>query len=154
MPRGRRRGQTTTSSPQPDASAQEQEQRYQIDVKAFEASGRSFALVVKSRRCTYCTECENRPQEEGPELRAAKEYVDQVADNCCHKPDFLLPGTPLTEAVFRLLLANRNRPMTLNEIEAGLAAAWTSAIYLKNLSGPVLERLLDNPNEYLIRGLD
>jgi len=139
-----------SSKPEPET----QEPRYFIDVAAFEAAGRSFALMAKSRRCAYCTECENRPQEEGFVLRDASEYVEQIVDFCCHKPDYLLPGTPLTEAVFRLLLANRNRSMTLDEIEAGLAAAWTSAIYLKNLSDQVLERLLERPNEYSIRRVE
>ena len=152
MPRRRRTTQTTTVDSEPEPEVQEP--RYFIDVGAFEAAGRSFALMVRSRRCVYCTECENRPQEENLVLRDASEYMDQITDFCCHKPDYLLPGTPLTEAVFRLLLANRNRPMTLNEIEAGLAAAWTSAIYLKNLSDQVLERLLERPNEYSIRRVE
>ena len=152
MPRRRRTGQATTVDPEPGSEMQEP--RYFIDAKAFEAARRSFALIVRSRRCAYCTECENRPQEESHALRDASEYMGQIADYCCHKPDYLLPGTPLTEAVFRLLLANRNRPMTLNEIEAGLAAAWTSAIYLKNLSDRVLERLLDRPSEYCIRRVE
>jgi len=149
MPRRRRTGQATTVDSEPGPEMQEP--RYFIDVKAFETASRSFALIVRSRRCAYCMECENRPQEEGHALRDASEYVNQIADFCCHKPDYMLPGTPLTEAVFRVLLANKNRPMTLNEIEAGLAAAWTSAIYLKNLSDRVLERLLNRPNEYCIR---
>ena len=152
MPRRRKAGQAATVDS--ESGSETAEPRYFIDVKAFEAAGRSFALIVKSRRCVYCTECENRPQEEGHALRDASEYMDQIADYCYHKPDYLLPGTPLTEAVFRLLLANRNRPMTLNEIEAGLAAAWTSAISLKTLSDRVLERLLDRPNEYCIRRVE
>lgn len=148
MPRGRRTQQRTTAEMDPEAETAEP--RYAIDINGYEAASRSFAQMVKSRRCVYCTDCENQPQEEAPGLRDAREYVEQIAEFCCHKSDYLLPGTPLTEAVFRLLLANRNRPMTLEEIEAGLAAAWTSAIYLKNLSGDVLKKLLDNPNEYLI----
>ena len=152
MPRRRRTAATTAVSS--EAEPEVQEPCYFIDVEALEAVGRSFALMVRSRRCSYCMECENRPQEEGLVLREASEYMDQIADFCCHKPDYLLPGTPLTEAVFRLLLATRNRPMTLGEIEAGLAAAWTSAIYLKNLSDQVLERLLERPNEYHIRRVE
>ena len=152
MPTRRRTTPTTTVDSEPEPAAQEP--RYFIDVEAIEAARRSFALMVRSRRCVYCTECENRPQEEDLVLRDTSEYMNQIADFCCHKPDFMLPGTPLTEAVFRLLLANRNRPMTLNEIEVGLAAAWTSAIYLKNLSDQVLERLLERPNEYSIHRVE
>ena len=148
------RRRRAVEAPSAEAEPEVKTPHYFIDVKAFEAAGRSFAFAVKNRRCTYCMECEIRPQEDEVMLRDVSEYMDQIAENCRTKPDYLLPGTPLTEAVFRLLLANRNRPMTLGEIQSGLAAAWTSAIYLKNLSDEVLERLLNGVNEYCIRRVD
>ena len=76
----------------------------------------------------------------------------KVISNICSKePDFLLPGTPITEAVFKLLLANTNKAMTLDEIQSGLTTAWASVIYLKNLTDDVLRRMLDQENEYFIR---
>ena len=70
---------------------------------------------------------------------------------CANEPEFLLPGTPITEAVFRLLLANLNKAMTLAEIQSGLTDAWASVIYLKNLSDEVLRRMLEQENDYFIR---
>jgi hypothetical protein len=70
---------------------------------------------------------------------------------CANEPEFLLPGTPITEAVFRLLLANSNKAMTLAEIQSGLTEAWASVIYLKNLTDEVLSRMLEQENDYFIR---
>jgi hypothetical protein len=76
----------------------------------------------------------------------------KVMSNICSKePDFLLPGTPITEAVFKLLLANTNKAMTIDEIQSGLTTAWASVIYLKNLSDDVLRRMLNEENEYFIK---
>ena len=40
--------------------------------------------------------------------------------------------------------------MTIDEIYSGLTDAWTSGIYLKNLSDEILSLILQNDNEYLI----
>jgi hypothetical protein len=79
------------------------------------------------------------------------EYMKVMSNICSKEPDFLLPGTPITEAVFKLLLANTNKAMTLDEIQSGLTMAWSSVIYLKNLSDDVLRRMLDQENDYFIK---
>ena len=79
------------------------------------------------------------------------EYMKVMSNICAKEPDFLLPGTPITEAVFKLLLANTNKAMTLDEIQSGLTIAWASVIYLKNLSDDVLRRMLDQENDYFIK---
>ena len=80
----------------------------------------------------------------------AAEYMKIMSTICSGKSDFLLPGTPITEAVFKLLASNSNKPMTIDEIYSGLTDAWTSVIYLKNLSDEILSLILQNDNEYLI----
>ena len=79
------------------------------------------------------------------------EYMKVMSNICAKEPDFLLPGTPITEAVFKLLLANTNKAMTLDEIQSGLATAWASVIYLKNLSDDVVRRMLNKENDYFIK---
>ena len=125
---------------------------YAVDIKAFEASGKSFQYAAFSRLCWrgHCAVCEGSQQPASTPTRPANEYLKVLQAECSKEPDFLLPGTPITEAVFRLLLANGNRPMTMQEIQSGLTAAWASVIYLKNLSDDVLRRMIDRPNEYFI----
>ena len=120
---------------------------YAIDVKAFDASGKSFAFTVRNRRCWQC-------QQDLDEMEVvigdAKEHMKEISSCCSAKPDYLLPGTPLTEAVFRLLLANGNKPMTAEGIREGLGTAWSSILYMKDLSDELLIKLVESENEYSI----
>lgn len=87
-------------------------------------------------------------------MQPAQDLMKQIATKCSREPAYLLPGTPVTEAVFRLMLASSNRPMTLAEIQGGLTQAWASVIYLKNLSDDVVRRMLEQRNEYYIGAVE
>ena len=126
------------------------ESKYQIDAKAFDATGRSFAYAVYSRLSTGGKAVVD-DGETPAGFGTAAEYMKVMGNVCANEPEFLLPGTPITEAVFRLLLANLNKAMTLAEIQSGLTDAWASVIYLKNLSDEGLRRMLEQENEYFIR---
>ena len=76
--------------------------------------------------------------------------MKEISSCCSAKPDYLLPGTPLTEAVFRLLLANGNKPMTAEGIREGLGTAWSSILYMKDLSDELLIKLVESENAYSI----
>ena len=131
---------------------QQEDIRYAIDVRAFESSGKSFAYAVYTRMSERgMAQVGGTPDELPRPLGSPNEYMKIIASVCSKEPDFLLPGTPISEAVFRLLLANNNRPLSLQEIQTGLTSAWASVIYLKNLSDDVVRRMLDEPNEYFIR---
>ena len=135
--------QETVAEPEP-------EPKYQVDAKAFDATGRSFAYAVYSRLSTGGKAVVDDSKTPGG-FGTAAEYMKVMSNVCANEPEFLLPGTPITEAVFRLLLANSNKAMTLVEIQSGLTVAWASVIYLKNLSDEVLRRMLDQDNDYFIR---
>ena len=127
-----------------------EEPKYQIDTKAFESSGRSFAFAVYSRLSPAGKSVVDDGETPGG-FGPASEYMKVMANICSKEPDFLLPGTPITEAVFKLLLANTNKAMTLDEIQSGLTTAWASVIYLKNLSDEILHRMLNRENDYFIK---
>ena len=137
--------QTPEVTPEP-----KEEPKYQIDTKAFEASGRSFEFAIYSRLSKSGKAVMNDGKIAGG-FGTPAEYMKVMANICSNEPDFLLPGTPITEAVFKLLLANTNKAMTLDEIKSGLTIAWSSVIYLKNLSDDVLRRMLDKENDYFIK---
>ncbi len=126
------------------------ETAYVIDVKAFERSGKSFSYAVSTRLCGHCAACQSDSDEKPVAWRTPSDLMKRITSNCKKEADYLMPGTPITEAVFRLLLANNNRPMKLSRILSDLSAAWASVIYLKNLSDTVLQRMLDEPTEYHI----
>ena len=134
-----------------EATADDPDPAYVIDVSTFERSGKSYPYALSSRICDTCSACELNVGEEAPKpLRTPSELMKHIAQNCSQQPDYLLSSTPITEAVFRLLIANSNRPMKLSKIQSDLSSAWASVIYLKNLSDTVVKRMLDQPNEYFI----
>ena len=129
--------------------------RYSIDIKAYDASGRSFQYAVYTRMSERgMAQLGGTTTDLPKSFGTPSEIMKIVASICSKEPDYLLPGTPISEAVFRLLIANGNRPMTLMDVQTGLASAWASVIYLKNLSDEVVQRMLDMPNEYFIRRLE
>jgi hypothetical protein len=137
--------QTPAPTPEP-----EEEPKYQIDTKAFDISGRSFSFAIYSRLSQSGKAVIDDGKSVGG-FGVPAEYMKVMSNICSKEPDFLLPGTPITEAVFKLLLANTNKAMTLDEIQSGLTTAWSSVIYLKNLSDEILRRMLDQENDYFIK---
>lgn len=144
---------TTDSSLTTDMTLQvEPDAKYTIDIKAFEAAGKSFPYAVYTRMSERGMAQLGGSADQMPEsFGTPSEMMKIVGSICSKESDYMLPGTPISEAVFRLLIANGNRPMTLVDIQTGLASAWASVIYLKNLSDDVVQRMLDSPNEYFIR---
>ncbi len=140
----------TEQTEQTPAPKLEEEPKYQIDTKAFDTSGRSFSYAVYTRLSQNGKAVVDDGKTVGG-FGLASEYMKVMSNICSKEPDFLLPGTPITEAVFRLLLANTNKAMTIGEIHAGLTTAWASVIYLKNLSDEILRRMLDEENDYYIK---
>ena len=127
------------------------DRKYAIDFKAMEAEGRSAAFLVASRCCWQCQQV----IDEQPELSSDLKYLmAQIKSDCSQRPDYLLPGTPLTEAIFRLLVATGNKPLTVTQISEQLSAAWASVIYMKDLSEELLIRLLETENDYMIRRVE
>ena len=135
-----------------DTAVQVEDAKYSIDIKGFEAAGRSFPYTVYNRMSERgMAQLGGTATELPKSFGTPSEMMKIVASICAKEPDYLLPGTPISEAVFRLLIANGNRPMSLVDIQTGLASAWASVIYLKNLSDEVVQRMLDMSNEYFIR---
>lgn len=126
------------------------DRKYAIDFKAIEAEGRSAAFIVASRCCWQCQQV----IDEQPELSSDLKYLmTQIKSDCSQRADYLLPGTPLTEAIFRLLLATGNKPLSVTQISEQLSAAWASVIYMKDLSEELLASLLDAENDYKIKAV-
>lgn len=120
--------------------------RFAVDFDAMEASGRSSAFFVRSRMCA-----DAQRKFDGTAAGQLKDYLKLISTECTGKPDFIGPATPLSEAVFRLILAANNRPLSIREIQDGLTEAWSTVIYMKDLSEELLMRLLDGPNSYFIK---
>ena len=77
----------------------------------------------------------------------AEDMIQHVAYQAADTADFLLPDTPLKEAIFRVLLANENKPMTPEQISKTLEDKWPITPYPRDLSPAVIERLLENSGD-------
>ncbi len=82
--------------------------------------------------------------------------VSEIDKDMEEKPDnhllkkFVLPGTSLIEAVFRILILNGNKGMSINEMEEQLKIAWATVIYLKSYTQSTILEMLLSENEYFI----
>lgn len=122
------------------------ERKYEISETAAEETGRSLPLLVHRRLCWMC-----RQESEGlAEALAAEpdEFMEKISDHCSQEPDYLLPDTPMKEAVFRIILSRRNAPSTAAEISETLSEKWMATQFQRDTSPRVITRLLDSARDY------
>lgn len=120
------------------------DERWFIDLEWLERNGRSFSVLA--RGC-LCPDCRQR-LEEGKESISAAELPAHIKDCCSRAPDFITAGSPLSESVFRLLLANGNQPLGLKELTNQLAERRGAA---QRVGAELLSRLLESDQYYGLR---
>lgn len=121
--------------------------QYYVSTETAEASHRALPLLIASRRCFM----DQQADEEPPALDSdAQEFIDRIASHCKDTSDYLLPDTPLKEAVFRTILAGGNQPMTPGEISEILSDKWAMTPYPREISPAVIQKLLDTSQYYCI----
>ena len=116
---------------------------YYIDFDAASDPGRSMVAIVAARKCY-----EHRSVADSTGDSKPNEHVKEIAGHCADTADYLLPDTPLKEAIFRVLLAGGNKEATAAEVSQGLEARWTMSAYPRNISPEVIGRLLANSPSY------
>jgi hypothetical protein len=113
--------------------------QYFIDLNWYQEQGRSFAALATSRLCLVSRKKE-KSKSDTTLLRAIKQ--------CCSKRDgFITPTMPLLEMVFRLLLANGNQPLGLDQIQEQLQK-YLGDTSVKDISLPRLKRIIENDRYY------
>ena len=132
-----RKTETAEREPQPA--------RYAISEDAANELRRSLAAVVCSRQCRECRQERDMEESIAADWRG---FMDDIAECCSQKPDYLLPDTPMKEAVFRFLLARRNKPATAEEISDDLSLKWAMTQFQRHTSPGVVKRLLDSARYY------
>ncbi len=80
--------------------------------------------------------------------------IDLIVSGSSQQQDYLLPDTPLKEALFRLMLAEGNRPISADELSETLSSLWAMSAYPRNLSPHVINRLLEHSANYCIVPVD
>lgn len=77
-----------------------------------------------------------------------------LAGAAARDPGFVTSDTPLLEAVFRVLLAEKNRPVALQEIADLLRQRYAAGELPRDVNMTVLQRLLERQTSYGIRNTE
>ncbi len=126
---------------------------YAIDEQAYEDAGESYFFKVWQRLCWSggCRLCRRFP--DGKPIvpgTATPHSIYNASRNCAKLPQYVTPGMPLLEVVFRGLMANGNEPMTFEKILEYLRESWGDEFLQRVESDVAVQRVLDGPNEYHI----
>ena len=130
--------------------------KFIIDFEAFEKSELSINFIIIEKFFDL-SERKTLMSLSTKELLAKVKDIDKDLDE---KPEdhllkkFVLPGTSLIEAVFRILILNGNKGMTINKMEEKLKIAWATVIYLKSYTNENISEMLVSENEYFIKKQD
>ena len=120
------------------------DRRYYLDIDGEQVLGGSAAALVATRRCRDCIDLDDGDLTGDP-----SEAIALIVDHCSNTADYLLPDTPLREAVFRVLLEGGNEPKTADEISEALVGRWESNP-ARDVSPRVLGRLLEHGRSYRV----
>ena len=122
-------------------SADSPERTYFLSADAAEDKRRSLPLIIYNRQCWTC----RRKVEITRALSASAQYfLDVIVKHCSHEQDYLLPDTPMKEAIFRVLLAGGNKPVTADGVSEELSRRWAMTQFPRPTSPRVMRRLLDD----------
>ena len=134
--------QTTESSDQ-----QPTFKKYFIDPAKADSTGRSLSVLLASR-LGYMYQ---QGLDEYAIIQAdPQDFFDMILEHSSQEPDFLLPDTPLKEAIFRVLLAHGNEPMDAVQISEFIGQKWAMTQFPRNTSPEVIQLLLDSSDFYCI----
>ena len=119
--------------------------QWAIDLNWLKTNGRSFSILARD---TLCAKCRKKLKTDTIEVKPAD--LLKAVESCCSKADnFIAPGLPFQESIFRVFLANGNKPLTLKELGEHLTRRRGADIY--RTSAAFLSRMMQNDNYYGIK---
>jgi hypothetical protein len=119
------------------------ETKFHIDFDWWEREGRDLRVYLQSHLCPECKAIYNnhRGSEEvdwidpdTAEVTRVDALWQSLRTHCSPRPDFITESTPLTDAVFRVFLANGNAPLSVIELHEVLGK-YTPEVILRTLGG-------------------
>ena len=113
--------------------------QYFVDMNLAKRFSQSLPFLIFGRLCFSCSS-KNRAEEAFPS-NILMSIVD-IVSHCAKQPDYLLPDTPLKEAIFRVLLVNG--PMDSEQISDALSEKWSMSAYPRIMTSMVIQRLLED----------
>jgi hypothetical protein len=147
---------------------EEERPRYYIDERWFTDHNKSFRAVAQTRMCPACrkkigTEVQERiPTVDNRgrvvyEMRAvpfAANPLGEIRRHCSKESDYITGETPITEAIFRVFLANSNQPIDVDGIVEQLANYVPPSERPRSFTAETIQRILDSSNSFGLRRFD
>jgi len=131
-----------------DIGIEQPTSRWCIELDWYQLNRRSFITLAQECLCPACRE--RLKVDEGG---ASQADVLAAIKDCCSKTEGFITGElPIMESVFRLLLANGNKPMDLEEIGSQLSERRGGDA--TRTSVEVLSRILGNDRYYGLRQVE
>ena len=128
---------------------------YTISPEWYENHGISLSLVVHQRRCAQCqayeTWSESQKRRGKNSTANWQKEMREIMKSCSKKEDYIHSKTPMVEAVFRLLLKQGNRPMSVAQLGENIEATWALGMSPRSLSITTLKRVLNSQTSYGIK---
>ncbi len=125
--------------------------RFAISQRHAERMGAALPLMIADRLGYMDRQHLEDPVTPTSDIRP---LIDLIVSSSSQQTDYLLPDTPLKEALFRLILAGGNEPVTAVELSETLSARWAMSAYPRDLSPYVINRLLETGANYCIVRVD
>ncbi len=125
--------------------------RFYISAEAAKAINRSLPLMLVSRMGYTSRQAFDESPSPDDDV---KPYIERIAEVDSKDADYLLPDTPLKEAIFRIILANKNQPMSGEDISEILTERWAMTAYPRDITPEVIQRLLESSGAYCIVQVD
>jgi len=116
-----------------------------IDLDWLEQNNRSFLALARGCLCPKC----RQRLEKAKQPFSPADLIANIRDCCSKNPEFFIGRLPVLESVFRIFLANGNRPLSLEELSRRLAERRVGAP--QRTSPEVLSQLLRNERYYGLR---
>jgi hypothetical protein len=131
-----------------DISTEQAISRWCIGLDWFQSNRRSFVTLAQECLCPACRERLKVDEREAPQDKVLGAIKD-----CCSKTEGFITGElPIMESIFRLFLANGNKPMDLNEIRDQLSERRGGDA--TRTSVEVLSRILGSDRYYGLRQVE
>jgi hypothetical protein len=101
--------------------------RFHIDTNWWEEHGRDIRIYMRDLLCEECRptlgsmpvdQLIDAVDPDTGEVRQVDALWDTVQSCCAQKADYLNDDAPIVDAIFRALVANGNKPMTIRELHA------------------------------------
>ena len=119
--------------------------RWSIDLDWYQRNNRSLSTVAQS---CLCPKCAKQLSAKGEEI-SMKDLLSKIKDCCSRTPGFINAQSPILESIFRLFLANGNRPLNLEELGKKLSEWRGGDTY--HASPEILHLLLNSDQYYGLR---